>query len=156
MARKTQGTELYLINPNGDVVVAVGCVTSIDGLDASRDQIETTCLESEDRTYEAGMKTHSAFTFGLNFDPADSSHTVVEELFQSGVEVAFAIGLSDGTADPTVDSTGSEFDLPNTRTFVAFRGYVSSFPLSMPLNDVIRSTVGVQPTGPRLIARKSA
>lgn len=155
MALKTQGTELYLINPAGDLVVAVGCVTSIDGLDATRDQIETTCLEAQDRTYQAGMKTNAAFTFGINFDPADSSHAVVEDLFQDGTEVAFAIGLADGTADPTVDSTGSEFDLPATRSWIAFRGYVSSFPLSMPLNDVIRATVGVQPSGPRAIVRKT-
>lgn len=154
MATKTQGTQLYLIDPQGDTVLAIVCVTSIDGLDVTRDDIETTCLEADDRTYESGMKTPSALTFGVNFDVAEASHLRVEELFQSGTTLPFAIGLSDGTAAPTVDSTGSAFDTPTSRTFILFSGHISSVRLSMPLNDVIRSTIGVRVTGPRALVPK--
>lgn len=154
MATKTQGTQLYLIDPQGDTVLAIVCVTSIDGLDVTRDDIETTCLEADDRTYEPGMKTPSTLTFGVNFDVAEASHLRIEELFQAGTTLPFAIGLSDGTAPPTVDSTGSAFDTPTSRTFILFSGYISSFPLSMPLNDVIRSTIGVRVTGPRALVPK--
>jgi len=123
-------------------------------LDATRDQIETTCLEADDRTYEPGMKTPSAFTFGVNFDPSVSSHVLIEQLFQDGTPVNWAIGLSDGTAAPTADTSG-EFDPPTSRTFILFDGYVSSAPITIAQNDVLRSTFGVQVSGPRLMVPKA-
>lgn len=153
MAIKTQGTNLYLINPTGPAVTAVACVTSIDGLDVTRDQIETTCLEAQDRTYEPGMKTPAAFTFGVNFDPATASHILLESLFQSGTEVQWAIALSDGTAAPTLD-TNDDFDLPTTRTYITFAGYVASAPITIAQNDVLRSTFSVQPSGARTLTPK--
>lgn len=154
MAIKTQGTQLYLVNPTTFVVTAIACVTSIDGLDATRDQIETTCLEADDKTYEPGMKTPSAFTFGVNFDPAETSHLLVEGLFNDGTPVQWAIGLSDGTIAPTTD-TNDDFDTTAVaRTFVYFDGYVSSFPLTVTQNDVLRSTIGVQVSGPRILVPK--
>lgn len=155
MALKTQGTNLFLIDPDGNVVVAVACVTSIDGLDMTRSQIDTTCLEADAKTSEAGMKEPAAFTFGVNFDPTEDSHVLIEELFQSGVTVNWAIGLSDGatTVVPDVDTDG-EFDFPTSRTFIFFDGYVNSSPISIAQNDVIRSTFGVQPSGPRTYSYK--
>ncbi|MCQ9186193.1 hypothetical protein KMT30_45610, partial [Streptomyces sp. IBSBF 2953] len=54
---------------------------------------------------------------------------------------------------------GSEidFDLPNTRTWITFEGYMNSFPFSFALNDVVKSTVGIQVSGdpvfvPKVIA----
>lgn len=152
---KTQGTQLYFIDPQGDEVVAVECVTMIDGLDSTRDDIETTCLEADDREYEPGMRTPSTMSFGLNFDPSKTSHVRIEQLYQAGTTLPFAIGLSDGTAPPTVDSTGSAFDTPSSRTFILVSGYFNSFPLPIPLNDVLRSTVGVRLSGPRVFAFKA-
>ena len=43
---KTQGTELYAINPTTGAIITVGCPTSIDGIDTSIEQLETTCLNS--------------------------------------------------------------------------------------------------------------
>lgn len=148
MAKKTQGTMLYLIvpadedNPTADVV-RVGCVTNLTGVSASRDQIETTCLESLARTYEAGMATPGNATFTVNFDPEDASHLAVHALFRSGVKVDWAIGWSDGTADPTLGST-DEFDLPDTRTWILFNGYVSDVPFDFALNAVVTSNISIQ------------
>ena len=151
---KTQGTELFLLDPDGDVVLAVACVTSIDGVDITREVLENTCLEASTRTYEGGILTPGTPSFGLNFDPARTSHLRIEELLQSGVEVPWAIGCSDGTADPTVDSTGSEFDFPTTRTYIAFRAFVTAFPFPFPANEILRSTITLQMSGPRALIPK--
>lgn len=146
MAKKTQNTQLYFLDPETKKVVNVGCVTSIDGLDASIDQIETTCLDASGRTYEAGMPTPSAATFGINTDPNDASHVRLHQLYKAGTSVEWAIGWSDGyDIPPTIASEG--LDYPETRSWIAFDGYVSAFPFSFALNAVVASTVSIQVSG---------
>lgn len=145
MAKKTQGTELWFIDPSGDIVTKVGCVTSITGLTAARDQIETTCLEDQARSYEAGLATPGQAQFGLNFDPTDASHVRLHELYVLGENVSFALGWSDGTAAPTGDS--STFVLPDTRTWITFDGFISDLPFDFSQNAVVTSTVSVQVSG---------
>lgn len=150
MAIKTQGTQLYFVDPEDNSVVTVGCVTTITGLTAARDQIETTCLESAARTYEAGMATPGAANFTINFDPADDSHTRLHELYVAGTKVDWALGWGDfipgppspGPA-PTADSSG-DFELPTTRSWITFNGYVSDLPFDFALNAVVTSNVAIQ------------
>lgn len=154
MAVKTQFTDLYFIDPADDSVVEVGCVTSIDGLTAARDQIETTCLNSAAREYEAGMPTPGAATFGINFEPADPSHVRLHELYVLGTTLQWALGFSDYAPpqgpglgpEPTADSN-STFNLPATRTWLTFEGYVNDLPFNFALNTVVTSTVSVQVSG---------
>jgi hypothetical protein len=146
MAKKTQGTELYFIDPTGDVVTKIGCVTSITGLTAARDQIETTCLEDQARSYEAGLATPGAAQFGLNFDPSDTSHVRLHELYVLGENLEFALGWSDGTGiPPTGDS--SVFVLPTTRSWITFGGFIADLPFDFSQNAVVASSVSVQVSG---------
>lgn len=145
MAKKTQGTELWFIDPTGDVLTKVGCVTSITGLTAARDQIETTCLEDQARSYEAGLATPGAAQFGINFDPSDASHVRLHELYVLGENLEFALGWSDGTAAPTTDS--SAFTLPTSRSWIRFGGFISDLPFDFAQNAVVASTVSVQVSG---------
>ena len=143
MAVKTQGTELYFLDPDTDVVTKVGCVTTLTGLTAARDQIETTCLDSTARTYVAGMATPGAAQFTINADPDDASHIRLHELYVDGTSVPFALGWSDGTGIlPTGDSTG--FVLPSTRSWITFDGFVSDFPFDFALNTVVTSNISIQ------------
>lgn len=137
---------LYTIDPADDSLLTVGCVISIDGIDTTLDQIETTCLSSPARTYEAGLATPGAATFGINFDPADASHVRLHELKVAGTTLEWAIGFSDGTAAPTVDTNGT-FNLPTTRSWINFEGFMNSYPFSFALNSVVTSTVGIQISG---------
>lgn len=143
MAIKTQGTQLYFIDPADDSVVTVGCVTGLTGITAARDQIETTCLDSAARTYEAGMATPGAAQFGINFDTSDASHVRLHELYRDGTTLKWALGWSDGTAAPTVD-TASNFNPPTTRSWITFEGYISDLPFDFALNDVVKSNISVQ------------
>lgn len=147
MSKRTQGTMLYLIVPadesNPAEVLRVGCVTNLTGVSATRDQIETTCLESLARTYEPGMPTPGTATFTINFDPEDASHVAVHQLYRAGTKVDWAIGWSDGTADPTLATDGT-FDLPDTRTWILFNGFPSDVPFDFALNTVVTSNVSIQ------------
>lgn len=154
MAQKTQGTMLYTIDPADDSVLVVGCVISIDGIDTTLDQIETTCLDSPARTYVAGLATPGSASFQINFDPADASHVRLHELKVLGTELPWAIGFADGTAPPTVDSAG-DFVLPSTRSWISFDGFMNSYPFTFAINSVITSTVGIQISGEPVVTPKA-
>jgi hypothetical protein len=146
MSVKTQGTELYFIDPDTFAVTKVGCVTTLTGLTAGRDQIETTCLDSAAREYVAGMATPGAAQFTINFDPADTSHVRLHELYVEGVTLDFALGWSDGTGvAPTEDSTA--FVTPTSRTWILFEGFIQDLPFDFALNTVVTSNVSLQLSG---------
>jgi hypothetical protein len=167
---KTQGTDLYAIDPLTKAILVVGCFTSLDGIDTSIAQIETTCLNSSAREYEAGLAEPGSASFGLNIDPQEPAHVRLHQLKTAGTKLLWAIGWSDGRIvnaqgdlegiPPTVSApVGGEVDfvLPDTRTWITFEGYMNSFPFSFALNDVVKSTVGIQVSGdpvfvPKVIA----
>lgn len=160
MTIKAQGTDLYAIDPATGTLLDVGCITSIDGIDTAIDQIETTCLNDQARTYEAGLATPGAATFGLQFDPADPAHIRLHQLKTAGTTLQWAIGFSDGVdVVPTVgtDSAGNdEFVLPATRSWLTFEGYMNSYPFTFGLNTMVTSTVGIQVSGEPVLIPKSS
>lgn len=150
MAIKTQGTMLYTIDPVDGSVLEVGCVTAIDGIDTTLDQIETTCLSSPARTYLAGLATPGTATFTINSDPQDDSHIRLHQLKVAGTTLPWAVGWSDDDAPPTtvLNSAGLyEFVTPTTRSWTLFEGFMNSFPFSFALNAVVTSNVGIQVSG---------
>jgi hypothetical protein len=154
MAIRTVGTHLYVIDPYDDSLITVGCVTAIDGIDTTVEQVETTCLSNSARTYTTGLATPGSASFTINFDPSDDTHTRLHELKVDGESLSWAVGFGDGTAAPTIDSVG-EFVLPTTRSWIAFDGFMNSFPFSFPLNGVVTSNVGVQISGEPTVTKKA-
>ena len=153
---KTQGTDLYTIDPDDGSLIVVGCPTSIEGIDTSIEQLETTCLNSLARTYEAGLATPGNATFSINVDPKDASHLRLHQLKVAGETVQWAVGWSEspGTAPSVVTNSAGEyvFSTPTTRSWILFEGFMNSFPFSFALNDVVKSTIGIQVSGePQLI-----
>jgi len=146
MAIKTQGSQLYAVDPADESVITVGCVTGISGVDTTNEQIETTCLEASARTYLAGLATPGAATFDINFDPTDATHTRLHALKVAGTSLKWIIGFSDGTAAPTVDSAGN-FNVVATRSWIAFDGFMTSYPFEFQPNSVVQSSVGIQISG---------
>lgn len=156
MAVKTQGTDLYTIDPTTGLVLVVGCPTSIDGIDTTLEQIETTCLNSPARTYEAGLATPGTATFGINVDPKDPSHVRLHQLKVAGTTLKWAVGWSEspGTAPTVVTNSDGEreFVTSPTRSWILFEGFMNSYPFSFALNAVVTSTVGIQVSGePELV-----
>lgn len=146
MAVPTQGTQLYFIDPYDNSVVEAGCITNISGLDAQNEQIETTCLSEQARTYIAGLATPGTASFTINADPKDGSHVRLHELYKEKGNLKWAIGWADGTATPTVDSAG-EYDLPDARTWLTFDGNINGFSFDFSQNAVVTSQLSVQISG---------
>lgn len=153
MAIKTQGTRLYVIDPDDESLITVACVLSIDGVDTTNEQVETTCLEDAARTYVSGLATPGQASFGLNYDSDESSHTRLHQLKVAGTILNWVIGLSDGSTLPTVDSGGT-WDLATTRTWIRFQGFITNYPFSIAQNSVVQSNLSIQINGePELKAK---
>lgn len=152
MGMKTQGTQLYTIDPESGELIYVACVTSIDGIDTTIEQNETTCLESLVRTYEAGLATPGTATFSIQTDTHNPQHVRLHQLKRGGAMLKWALGWSDAVdVAPTVGSD-SDFTLPTERSWIIFEGYMNSFPFSFQQNTRVSSTVGIQISGePELI-----
>ena len=154
MSVLAQGTQIYFIDPGdgdstgsaGPIVVNVECATSFTPGGNPADQLEDTCLEDSDRAYRPGLRTPGKATIGINPDPDNASHIRMHELSQTTDTLKWAVGWSDGTEAPTLDSTG-DFDLPATRTWFTFEGYIDDFPFDFARNTIVTSTVSIQRSG---------
>src|SRR5690606_10174836 len=148
---RTAGTELYFLDPDDCSVVQVGCPTSITGLDSTIDQLETTCLESTARTYEAGLATPGTATFTLNLDPQDASHKRLLDLKTAGLSTKWVIGFPDaiGTAPSGAAGAAGHCDLPppSNRTGLEFLGFGHSYALDFSMNPLAAAPVGIQVPG---------
>lgn len=156
MAVKTKGTELWLVrnDSTGYSVVKIGCPTGISGLGGGKSQIETTCLDSEEQEFVAGFAQPGPVTVNLDFDPSKISHKHLWDYAESGETLTWVIGMSNGTAAPTVDSLGV-VTFPTTRTYYEFSGYVSDLPLDFALNTVVKSAMQIQRSGARVLHLKT-
>lgn len=146
MAQKTQGTELFYVK-SASVVVKVGKVTGITGTGGGNDKIDTTDLDSTEKESIAGLPDPGAVATPLNFDPQNPVHQDLYELWQSGASVQWIVGLSDGTAPPTVAL--SVVTYPDTRTFFDFTGYIADFPIDAAVNSKLESAMTIQRSGPK-------
>lgn len=156
MAVKTQGTQLFILDPEasgGCEILTIQCTTALSGLGAAREQIEVTCMENDAREYVGGLATPGTLTVTVNFDPNNESHYRMYELWKANVDFKFAIGFGPGTAPPTVASD-CEFNFPTNRTFIEAAGYVSDLPLEAALNAVWTAAIPIQVSGEYAIFRK--
>jgi Phage tail tube, TTP, lambda-like len=148
MSIKTQGSKLYCIDPDTHAVLGVECMTQFNPGGAPADQLEDTCMEDTGgtRTYKPGLRTPGQASVEIKPDPANESHVRMFELSQGDVKnLDWALGWSDGTEDPTADSNG--FDLPATRTWLTFNGYIADFPFNFALNTLVEGTISIQRSG---------
>lgn len=151
---RAQGTELYIIDPDNGNLLTVGCVTTLDGIDATWDQIETTCLEDLDKSFEPSLRSPGQMTFGINYDPANTVHNRLHAIYEAGsVDIKYAVGASDGTAAPTVDSN-DDWVLPTSRTWINFLGFFTSFPFNFSQGQLVQPQIGVQISGGKTLTVK--
>jgi hypothetical protein len=150
---KTKGTQLFveIATTAGAAWLQIGCPTGITGLGGAKTAVDDTCLDSDEMESSPGMASPGAINVQLNFDPADTSHRELWDLFENDQTRRFAIGMSDGakTILPDFDTAGDP-TFPTTRSFIEFQGYVLDLPLDFAVNTNVQSAVQVQRTGPRI------
>ena len=146
---KTQGTKLWYINTatsSTNDFVTLACPTGISGLGGAADQIDVTCLEAtEDRSYVRGLGNPGQVSVPFILKPSEASHQELFDLKSSGAELAWMIGLSDGTGSPTV--VNDAFVAPAGRSCFAFQAYVSDVAIDIATNEVVRGTLTLQRSG---------
>ena len=153
MAIKTQGTQVYFIDPDDYSVVEVTGVTSFNPGGAPFDELETTSLTDTDKTYIPGLRSPTEATIELNFDPTNSSHIQIFSMFTAGTVLEWVAGWADDTTDPTADSDG--FTLPATRTWYRLTGFVKDCPFDFSVNSIVKSTVTIRKSGASLLVEAS-
>lgn len=160
MSKLTQGTQLYVIDPRGSepAVLVINCITGFNPGGAPKSQIDDTCLdETEAMRYRAGLKAPGQATINLNADPTNASHVALYELYEDPLveDLHWVVGWSDGKdIPPTIDSNG-EFELPTTRSWFRFDGYIADFPFDHQGNTVVATAATVQRNGAGRWVRKA-
>lgn len=149
MSIKTQGTHLYFIDTvssSDPAVVKLHCPTGITGLGGPSTQIDTTCLDDFDRTFAKGLGNPGEVSVPFNFDPQEVSHQMLFDLKEDGRNLAWYMGLSDGTAAPTLD-TNDAFVIPTSRSGFQFEAYVSDVNIDVATDEIVRGTLTLQRSG---------
>lgn len=160
MSVLTQGTQIFFIDETGSApaVVKVECATTFSPGGSPADQIDDTCLEAKERSYKSGLRKPGTASMGLNADPQIESHVLLHELSEMNPSptLKWAVGWADGPKDangdpdpagePGLDSNG-DFDLPDSRTWFLFEGYVSDFPFDFTQNAVVTTSASIQRSG---------
>lgn len=151
MSVLAQGTQIYLVDPNGGTpqIVEIEKATSFNPGGAPATQIdETTLADLVYMQYRAGLRDPGQATIGVNSDPSIASHVTLHGLSEMSPppKVSWAIGWADGTDAPTLDVDDSLI-LPTTRTWFTFDGYVSDFPFNHDANTIITTEVTIQRSG---------
>jgi len=76
--------------------------------------------------------------------------------YTSAPTVALTGGSGTGGAARAVVNDSADFDLPTTRTWLTFDGYMNAFPFTFGLGDVVKSNVGIQVSGEIELIPKTA
>lgn len=146
MAVNTRGTELWFYDDENSAVVKIGCPTNISLPHGTRDQIEVPpCLDANSKVYMSGLITPGEASLSINFDPEDTSHVRMHELFLKGDNLKFALGFSGSTTAPTWGST--DWTIPTARNFVTFDGYFSSYSMEFAAGATVTGEVPIQISG---------
>jgi hypothetical protein len=150
MSVKTQGSELFMADTLSSSVAAVlkmACPTGITGLGGAADQVEDTCLDDlVDKSYVRGLGNPGQVTVPFVLKPAEASHQVLFDLKDAGTTIPWLICLSDGTADPTLDTDDTLIE-PTGRTSFGFQAYVADVTIDIATNEVVRGTLLLQRSG---------
>ena len=150
MSVKTQGTEVFVadtVTSSVATLIKMACPTAVTGLGGAADQIDDTCLDATvDRSFARGLGNPGQVTIPFVLKPGEASHQALFDLKDDGSAVEWCLALSDGTAQPTLDSNDS-IVAPASRTSFIFSGYVADITIDIATNEVVRGTLLVQRRG---------
>ena len=145
----TKGTRLFFVAADSDrSIQKVACPTGIQGLGGPADQLDTTCLDSEEREFAPGLPNPGQLTIPINFIPTSESHQAILDLQSEGAQgiVSWMIVLSDQAGAPTTKTSDERLISPGATT-AEFLGYVADFNIDIATNEIVRGTLTLQRSG---------
>jgi hypothetical protein len=149
MELKTQGTHLFLLDPDAEVPVVLKfkCPTGITGVTTgARSRIDTTCLDAtDDMTYASGLGDPGTVSVPFILDSEDNTHQQSFELKKDSRNLQWMVGFSDGVASPTVAS--GSLVAPTDRSSIAFTAYIADVDIDISTNEMVRGTLTLQRSG---------
>lgn len=145
---KTKSTRLFFVDSAVSPleIRKVACATGVQGLGGPADQIDKTCLDSEEREFEQGFVTPDPVSVPINFIPRSAAHQALIALKESGDTVSWMVVMSDQTGTPN-SLNGSDRIVSPGGTTAEFLGYVADFTLDVQTNDIVRATLTIQRSG---------
>lgn len=145
---ETKGTRLYFALSEA-AIHKVACPTGISGLSAPASNISTTCLDSERSEGRGGMKEWAPIQVTINYIPRSAAHQALEALNESREVIPWLEMLSDTNPEDVPEDIDSEGYLVSPGpTTNGFMGYVVDFQTEKGLNEIVRGTLTIQPSGP--------
>ncbi len=143
---KTQGSKLFFANSPSEIL-SVACPTGITGLGGTADQIEDTCLDSNEKTFVRGLLTPGTISVPFNVIPRSASHQALFTLRETGESIGWLATLSDyvSAVPSAVDSDGY-ITSPGSTT-IGWLGYVSDLTIDIATNEIVRGTLTIQRSG---------
>lgn len=155
---RTQGSELFVadtIRASTPTRRKFVCPTGVTGLGGTRDQIDSSCLDTEgDREFEGGLSTPSPISVPFNFIPTEESHEFLFDWHEDGRVMNWILCFSDGDDVPAL--VGGEFTPPTDRSSIKFAGYVADVNIDVATNEIVRGTLTIQRSGRRQLTPKAA
>jgi hypothetical protein len=142
---KTQDTDLYFA-VSASEIHKVACATGISGLSGAADQIDITCLDSQEREYVRGMLNPGQVTVPINLIPRSAAHQALMALRDSGDSVSWMIALSDQTGAPTTIDSDGHLVSPGSTT-IEFMGYLADMTVDVAINEIVRAELIIQRSG---------
>lgn len=148
MARNSRGTQIWFYDPTIKDDEPIGitkliCPTGFTVTSGAREPIEPPpCLESGNKKIIPGSLTPGTASSPLNFDPQETSHAQLYNLFKSGLEVDFALGFSGSDTVPTY--TSGTWTLGTDRDWLTFKAIITSVPFEFDPAAAVASGVEIQ------------
>ncbi|OTG85817.1 structural protein 3 family protein [Acinetobacter sp. ANC 4558] len=119
---KAQGTQVFAVIDN--TVVRFSCPKAFTFGDDTFTKIDTTCLDSDTKDYERGLRDPGEGSIQIDLDDENASHLQLIELADSGNKIEWYIGSSHSKSPPTYESV-SGIALPEDRIWWSFKGYIN-------------------------------
>ncbi|WP_180004064.1 MULTISPECIES: phage tail tube protein [unclassified Acinetobacter] len=123
MARiKSNGTQIFAVVDGA--VVRFTCPKAFSFGEDSFSKIESTCLDSDTKDYERGLRDPGEGSLQIDLDDENTSHLKLIALADSGEKVDWYVGSSHSKAAPTYETVAG-IDLPKDRIWWSFEGYIN-------------------------------
>ena len=119
---KAQGTQVFAVVDGA--VVRFTCPKAFSFGEDSFSKIDSTCLDSDTKDYERGLRDPGEGSIQIDLDDTNTSHLKLIELADSGDKVKWYVGSSHSKTPPTYEAVAG-IDLPEDRIWWSFEGYIN-------------------------------